>query len=346
MVSKTIVAQVTVGTNPTPSALEPKSSVTPISARAIGVSVGVADTCVAFVLLADSPAGAWAADAARVSVAKSLSAADAAVLGVVEGVTEYLPVSSTGHLLVTARILDLPSSGKAGDAVKSYEIAIQFGAILAVLLLYRRRVGAMVEGLLGRSDEGRSLLQVVAIAFVPSAVIGVVSEKVIKDVLFGTWPVVVAWIVGGVVLIALSRSGRLTRPTGRALGSITTRDAMIIGGAQVFALWPGTSRSLVTIVAALLIGISMSAAVEFSFLLGFVTLAAATGYEMLSSGKTMIDTFGIGVPLLGMAVAFVAAAISIRWMVTYLTRHDLSIFGWYRIGIALIVIGLVASNAI
>jgi undecaprenyl-diphosphatase len=301
------------------------------------------------VLLAASPAGARAVGDARLasnSAAKKLGAADAAVLGVVEGVTEYLPISSTGHLLVTSRLLDLPSSGKAGDAVKSYEIAIQFGAILAVLLLFRRRVGSMVEGLVGRSAEGRELLRVVAIAFVPSAVIGVVSEKVIKDVLFGVWPVVVAWIAGGVVVIALSRTGRLTNPNGRGLASITTRDAMIIGGAQVFALWPGTSRSLVTILAALLLGISMSAAVEFSFLLGFVTLAAATAYEMLSSGKTMIDTFGIAVPLLGLVVAFVFAAISIRWMVTYLSRHDLSVFGWYRIGVALVVIGLMATSAI
>ena len=130
------------------------------------------------------------------------------------------------------------------------------------------------------------------------------------------------------------------------MGSITTRDALIIGGAQVFALWPGTSRSLVTIVAALLLGVSMSAAVEFSFLLGFVTLGAATAYEMLSSGKTMIDTFGIAVPLIGLVVAFAAAALSIRWMVDYLSRHDLSIFGWYRIGVAVIVLALLAVNAI
>ena len=121
---------------------------------------------------------------------------------------------------------------------------------------------------------------------------------------------------------------------------------MIIGGAQVFALWPGTSRSLVTIVAALLLGVSMSAAIEFSFLLGFVTLGAATAYEMLSSGKTMIDTFGTAVPLIGLVVAFAFAAVSIRWMVTYLSRHDLSVFGWYRIGVALIVLVLVATNAI
>ena len=342
MVSKTIVAQVTVGSNPTPSALRHKLRTTVGSARSIGlVLVGVV-----FVVLAASPAGAWAAASARHAASTSLSAGDAVVLGVVEGVTEYLPISSTGHLLITSRLLDLPSSGKAGDAVKSYEIAIQFGAILAVLVLYRRRVMTMVDGLVGRSAEGRALLRSVAIAFVPSAVIGVISEKVIKDVLFGTWPVVVAWIVGGVAVIVLSRTGRLSQAGGRGLGSITTRDAMIIGGAQVFALWPGTSRSLVTIVAALLLGISMSAAVEFSFLLGFVTLGAATAYEMLSSGKTMIDTFGIAVPLIGLVVAFAFAAVSIRWMVTYLSRHDLSIFGWYRIGVALIVLALLAFGSI
>jgi len=312
------------------------------STRAIGVGLA----CAVLIVLAANPAGARAAVAARDTAARSLGAGEAAVLGVVEGVTEFLPISSTGHLLITSRLLDLPSTGKAGDAVKSYEIAIQFGAILAVLVLYRRRVGSMIEGVAGRSTEGREVLRVVAIAFVPAAVVGVLAEKVIKDVLFGTWPVVVAWIVGGVAVIALSRAGRLSQAGSRALGSLTTRDAMIIGGAQEFAIWPGTSRSLVTIVAALLLGISMSAAVEFSFLLGFVTLGAATAYEMLSSGKTMIDTFGIAVPLIGLVVAFAFAAVSIKWMATYLSRHDLSVFGWYRIGVALIVLGLAATNAI
>ena len=308
--------------------------------RWIGVGFALA---VLLVMVGSPPA--WAASA-RKSASASLSAADAAVLGVVEGLTEYLPVSSTGHLVVTSRILDLPTKGDAGDAMKSYELAIQFGAILAVLALYRRRVFAMAEGLVGRSEEGRKLVTVVAIAFVPAAIVGVGGDKVIKDVLFGAWPVVVAWIVFGAAVIGLSRAGKLSPVGGRGLDSITTRDAMIIGTAQVLSLWPGTSRSLVTIVAALLLGVSMAAAVEFSFLLGFVTLSAATAYEMASSGKTMIDNFGIGVPLLGLVVAFVAAFFSIRWMVTYLNRHDLAVFGWYRIGIALVVLGLIASNAI
>jgi undecaprenyl-diphosphatase len=296
-------------------------------------------------LLAGRPAGA-AGGTATHAASTSLHSAEAVVLGVVEGVTEFLPISSTGHLLITARILELPSSGKAGDAVKSYEIAIQFGAILAVLVLYRRRVLVMAEGLLGRSAEGRRLVTVVAIAFVPAALVGVISDKVIKDVLFGTWPVIVAWSVGGAAVIALSRAGKLSMPEGRALDAFTSRDAIVIGLAQVLALWPGTSRSLVTIVAALLLGASMPAAIEFSFLLGFVTLTAATGYETLTSGKTMVDTFGIAVPLLGLVVAFVAALVSIRWMITYLQRHDLAIFGWYRIGVAALVLVLLASGAI
>ncbi|HEY2815032.1 MAG TPA: undecaprenyl-diphosphate phosphatase [Acidimicrobiales bacterium] len=275
-----------------------------------------------------------------------LSAAQAVVLGLVEGLTEYLPISSTGHLLVASRIMDLPDSGTVGDALKSYEIAIQFGAILAVVLLFRRRLWVMVEGLLGRSDQGRRLLKAIAIAFVPAAVVGLVSEKIVKDVLFGVGPVVIAWVVGGVAVIVLSRRGLVGPKGGRALESITSRDAMIIGAAQILALWPGTSRSLVTIVAALLLGLSMEAAIEFSFLLGFVTLGAATAYEGLKNGKLMIDTFGIAVPLLGLVVAFGAAIVSIKLMVGYLRRHDLAIFGWYRIVVAALAIALVASGTI
>jgi undecaprenyl-diphosphatase len=300
----------------------------------------------ALAVLVLTPAGADAMTLAASVADDVLSAVDAVVLGIVEGVTEYLPISSTGHLLVTARILGLPTKGAAGDAVKSYEIAIQFGAILAVFVLYRHRVWTMVEGLVGRSDTGRRLLIAVVIAFVPAAVVGVVSERAIKDVLFGTWPVVAAWIVGGGAVIALSRTGKLGPHGGRPLGELTTRDAVVIGGAQVLALWPGTSRSLVTIVAALLVGVSMEAAVEFSFLLGFVTLSAATLYETAKDGRLMLDTFGVATPLLGLLVAFVFAAIAIKWMVGYLNHHDPAIFGWYRIGLAALVVTLVVTGAI
>src|SRR6476469_8089371 len=165
MVSKTIVAQVTVGSNPTPSALEHNRRAIVTATRAIGVAVA----CAVFLFVAASPAGARATTTAHESAANALGAGEAVVLGIVEGVTEFLPISSTGHLLITARLLDLPTEGKAGDAVKSYEIAIQFGAILAVLVLYWGRVREMFNGLIGRDEEGRRLVSVVAIAFVPAA---------------------------------------------------------------------------------------------------------------------------------------------------------------------------------
>ena len=276
----------------------------------------------------------------------SLSVGRAVVLGLVEGLTEYLPISSTGHLIVTSRILGLPDSGRAGDALKSYEIAIQGGAILAVLLLYRHRFGTMIDGLRNRSTEGRQLLVALIAAFIPAAVLGLIGEKVIKDYLFGVPPVIGAWAVGGVLILVLVAKGVIDRPGGRPLEALTPRDALVIGFAQVIAMWPGTSRSMVTIVAALLLGYSIVAAVEFSFLLGVVTLGAATAYSVVKDGKLMVDTFGLLTPLIGFVVAFFAAWISVRWMVNYLQRHTLAIFGWYRLAVAALALILLATHAI
>lgn len=275
-----------------------------------------------------------------------LSVLEAVVLGLVEGFTEFLPISSTGHLLVTARILDVGQSGRAEDALKAYEIAIQSGAILAVLGLYRHRFATMVEGATGRSDDGRRVLVAVILAFVPAAAVGFVGEQLIKDWLFGVWPVVAAWAIGGVLIVVFSRNGVLAPRAGRSLELITPRDALIIGVAQIAALWPGTSRSLVTIVAALLLGFSMAAAVEFSFLLGFLTLGAATGYSLVKDGELMVDVFGVLTPLIGLVAAFIAAVASMRWMVSYLQRHDLAVFGWYRIGVAAVTAVLVVASVI
>jgi undecaprenyl-diphosphatase len=247
---------------------------------------------------------------------------------------------------VLARILDVGQHGKSVDAIKSYEIAIQAGAIIAVAGLYRHRFVTMIEGVTGRSESGRRVLVAIVIAFIPAALVGVVLESKIKDLLFGVPPVIGAWVVGGILIIVLSRRGILAPKAGRALEQLTPRDGLIIGLAQVISLWPGTSRSLVTIAAALLLGFSMAAAVEFSFLLGFVTLGAATGYQVLKDGQLMVDSFGVLIPLVGLFAAFVGAAVSIKWMVGYLQRHDLSIFGWYRIAIAAIVTLLVVTNAI
>lgn len=275
-----------------------------------------------------------------------LSVGQAIVLGLVEGFTEYLPISSTGHLLVTSRLLDLPHSGAAGDALKSYEIAIQSGAIVAVLGLYRHRFTTMIHGITKRSAEGRQLLTGLVIAFVPAAVVGLIGEKVIKKYLFGVGPVIGAWAVGGVLILVLVARGVLTKPGGRPLEGLTSREAAIIGIAQIAALWPGTSRSLVTIVAALLLGLSMAAAIEFSFLLGVLTLGAATAYSVVKDGSAMVDSFGVLTPLIGLVVAFFAAVVSVRWMVTYLQKHSLAIFGWYRIAAAAIALVLLATNVI
>jgi undecaprenyl-diphosphatase len=276
----------------------------------------------------------------------ALSYGQAILFGLVEGITEFLPISSTGHLLVLARVLDVGQHGTAKDAIKSYEIAIQAGAILAVAGLYRHRFVTMIEGVTGRSEDGRRVLIGVMVAFVPAALVGVALESKIKDVLFGVGPVLAAWAVGGILILVLTRMGVLVPREGRVLEQITPRDALVIGIAQVLALWPGTSRSLVTIVAALLLGYSMASAVEFSFLLGFVTLGAATAYQVLKDGQTMIDAFGVATPIVGLVAAFIAAALSIRWMVTYLQRHDLSIFGWYRLAIAAVVGILLVTNTI
>jgi undecaprenyl-diphosphatase len=264
----------------------------------------------------------------------------AIVLGAVEGFTEYLPVSSTGHLLVTQRLLGL-GDGDAKAAADTYAIAIQIGAILAVVVLYWRRLGQLASGVIGRDVDGRRLLGRLVIAFVPAAVVGLLLGDSIKDRLFGTWPVIAAWLVGGVFLVSWNpRPGRLD------LTALTVKHATIIGAAQILALWPGMSRSLVTIAAALAIGASMSAAVEFSFLLGLATLSAATLYDLAKNGQTLLDDYGWRTPLLGGLVAFITAVVSVRWLVALLRNHPLSIFGWYRIGIAVTVAGLIGIGAI
>lgn len=294
----------------------------------------------AVVGLAAGPALAQAAS--TVAESASLSVIDAIVLGLVEGLTEYLPVSSTGHLLVTNHLLGLGGTEASDQAIETYAICIQAGAILAVFVLYRERINLMVQGLLGRSAEGRRVLFGVAAAFIPTAIIGLALVDVVRSRLFGVTPVAVAWLVGGIAILVLTRSGLLNR-TGSALTDITVRQAVMVGLAQAVALWPGTSRSLVTIVAGVLVGLSLSAAVEFSFLLGLATLGAATIVTAATDGPQLVDLYGWATPAIGLVVAFVAAVASIKWMVSWLQERGLDVFGWYRIAIglaALAAIGL------
>lgn len=259
----------------------------------------------------------------------------ALLLGLVEGLTEYLPVSSTGHLILTQRVLGIAEN----DAANAYAICIQGGAIVAVLGLYRARVAAMWRGLLGRDEAGRRLLTCIVAGFVPAAVLGLVFNDTIEEHLFGLWPIVFAWFVGGLAIL-LVRGGRKAdavaeRPEGRDLDALTPRLALLIGLLQCVAMWPGTSRSLMTIVGGLLVGLRLSAAVEFSFLLGVVTLGAATCYAGLKDGAVMLEHYGPLSLAVGFVAAWLAAVVSVRWMVAWLQRHGLALFGWYRIALAL-----------
>lgn len=255
---------------------------------------------------------------------------EAIVLGIVEGLTEYLPVSSTGHLILTQRAMGIPASVEAN----AYAICIQAGAILAVLGLYAGRVRAMLAGLLGRDEEGRRAAVALVAAVIPAGILGLALERRIEEHLFGLWPVVAAWAVGGLVVLAIDGWVARSRGTGRELGELSWKAGLVIGLLQALALWPGTSRSLAAILGGLIVGLRLPAAVEFSFLLGVVTLGGATGIKALKHGALILSRYGGLTPLLGFLVATLSAVVAVRWMVGYLNGHGLRIFGAYRLLLA------------
>ena len=273
----------------------------------------------------------------------------ALILGIVEGLTEYLPVSSTGHLLLTQRALGIAQSASA-DA---FAICIQAGAIVAVLGLYFSRVRQMVLGIVGKDPEGLKMATNVIAAFLPAAFIGLLLEKPIKKYLFGgeawgLWPIVAAWFVGGIAILLVSwwQASRQekTHQSGLSLESLTWKMAVVVGLIQCIAMWPGVSRSLVTIVGGVLVGLSLSAAVEFSFLLGLLTLSAATVYDGLKYGKEMVQSFGLFALFVGFLGAWVSAVLAVKWMVAYLKKHGMQIFGYYRIALGLVVTLLILGG--
>ena len=288
-----------------------------------------------------TPAGAAFQD----SSGSELSVLEAVILGLVEGLTEYLPVSSTGHLLVTNTLLGLDESPAVKEAIETYAICIQLGAIIAVVFLYWGRLRQMLDGLLGRDEDGRRILIATIISFAITVAIALPAEDTIKARLFGVGPIAAAWIAGGIVILVLSRRGWFDK-AGEELATITTRQAAIIGVMQAIAMWPGVSRSMITIIAAVLVGLSLRAAVEYSFLLGLITLSAATAYEGLQGGDQLIDTFGWTTPLIGLFVAFVSAMAAVKWMVTWLNEKGFEIFGWYRVAVGVLAFVLLAAGVI
>ena len=272
----------------------------------------------------------------------------ALILGIVEGITEYLPVSSTGHLLLTQRILGIPSS----ESADAFAISIQAGAILAVLFLYFNRVRSIALGALGKSPQGFRLGLRILVAFLPAAIIGLFFENGIKRYLFGgntwgLWPILLAWLLGGIAILVVDRWKLHHRRMGDddgALDTMTFQMALLIGLIQCLALWPGMSRSLVTILGGLLVGLPLAAAVEFSFLLGLVTLGAATAYDTLKHGTAMLEAYGPLSVSVGFLASLLSAIFAVKWMVSYLHKHGLAIFGWYRILLALGVAAFLLST--
>jgi len=295
----------------------------------------------------------------------------AIILGVVEGLTEYLPVSSTGHLLVVQAMLGIGTdSAEANAAANAYAICIQAGAILAVLGLYWHRVKQCSIGWAGKvgvgqgDDQGFRIGLNMLVAFIPAAVVGLLLDDWIESKLFGPWPIVAAWFVGGVAILGTAwyRKKRAAEEgKGASLDMMTLRMALLIGLIQCLAMWPGTSRSLVTIVGGVLVGMSLAAAVEFSFLLGVITLCAATVYKaVLDSTVVMIDgqptevrlftlmiqEYGWVNMLVGSVAAWASAVAAVTWMVAYLKKHGMEIFGYYRIAIAIVVAGLLLGEVL
>ncbi len=266
------------------------------------------------------------------------------IIGIVEGLTEYLPVSSTGHILLAQRLLGLEDS----EASKAFAIVVQAGAILAVLGLYFTKARSMLDGVMGRNPNGLLLLRNVLIAFLPAAFAGLFLEKKIDALLTGLWPTVASWFVGGIAILAVSwfkrNASRGPRGAGLSMDDITPRIAFAIGLLQCVAMWPGTSRSLMTIVGGLLCGLHMIAAVEFSFLLGMVTLTAAAGYKFLKNYKVLFEEYSVTAMLLGCFAAWLSAFLAVKWMVGFLQRRGLEPFGYYRITLAVVVAALILSG--
>ena len=272
-----------------------------------------------------------------------MSLGQAAILGLVEGVTEYLPVSSTGHLILVDRWLGLRGNGTFNaeqmDAIEAFEIVIQSGAIIAVLYAYIDKVKLMISGFLGKSPAGKKLLINVTAAFVPAMVIGFVLHKIIKTYLQQEGPTVFALALGGVAMIVWDRSAlaRKRRHHGISVEHLTTVDSIKIGLLQCVAMWPGTSRSMMTILGGQWVGLSPVAAAEFSFLLGLPTLMAATAFKALKDGHHLANYIGFDAMAVGLAVAAISAFFCVKGLIAWLSRHGLQPFGWYRLILSALV---------
>ncbi len=267
--------------------------------------------------------------------------AKAAVMGIVEGLTEFLPISSTGHLILAASLL-----GLTGDTVKVFEIAIQTGAMFAVVWEYRAKLAATVAGL--RTDPvAQRFARNVIVAFIPAVVFGLALGAIIKQHLFHPVPVALAFVIGGLIILGVERRHHRRYGERDLLGrrharvetvdDMTALDALKVGLVQCAALIPGTSRSGATIIGAMMFGFSRKAATEFSFFLGIPTLMGAGAYSVWKQ-RHALDAADLPLFAVGLAFAFVSALVCIRWLIRYVSTHDFTLFAWYRIVFGVLVL--------
>ncbi|MBI5923083.1 MAG: undecaprenyl-diphosphate phosphatase [Betaproteobacteria bacterium] len=253
----------------------------------------------------------------------------ALILGIVEGLTEFLPVSSTGHLILAGDLLHFND-----EKGKVFEIVIQFGAILAVVWEYREKITEVIRGL-GSNPTSQRFAINLFIAFMPLALLGLLFHKIIKAVLFQPVPVAMAFILGGFFILWAERRRHVIRI--ETIDQLGTLDALKLGLAQALALIPGTSRSGATIIGGLFFGLSRKAATEFSFFLAIPTLMVATFYQLYKE-RALFSLDDAGMFLVGFGAAFVSAFLCVRWLLRYISRHDFVPFAWYRIAFGALVL--------
>ncbi len=262
----------------------------------------------------------------------------AIILGIVEGLTEFLPVSSTGHLILVGDLLSFND-----DKGKLFEIVIQVGAILAVCWEYRAKIAAIIMGLANQKPAQKFAINLV-IAFIPLASLGLLFGKYIKAVLFKPLPVALAFIVGAFVIIWAEKREHKIRIV--EVEDLTPLDALKLGVAQAFALIPGTSRSGATIIGGLLFGLSRKAATEFSFFLAIPTLIVASIYDLYKHRELLDLATDAPYFAVGLIAAFLSALLAIKALLRYISHHDFIIFAWYRIAFGLIVIATSYSGLV
>lgn len=265
----------------------------------------------------------------------------ALVMGIVEGLTEFLPISSTGHLILAGSLLNF-----TGDKIKVFEIVIQAGAMLAVCWEYRKKIAQVLGGLFNDANAQKFVINLI-IAFLPAAILGFLFNKAIKARLFAPVPVALAFIIGAFVILWVERRQKANPHAARVLSvdDMTYLDAFKVGCAQAFALIPGTSRSGATIMGGMLFGLSRKAATEFSFFLAIPTLFAATIYSLYKE-RALLSVADLPVFGIGTIAAFVSAFLCVRWLLRYISSHDFTVFAWYRIVFGVIILATAYSGAV